>query len=46
MVKFAHSAWAAQGSQVRIPGADLLTIHEAMLGQHPAYKIEEDWHGC
>ena len=43
VVKFAHSASAAQGSQVQIPGADLCTTHQAMLWQHPTYKTEEDW---
>ena len=33
---------AAQGSQVRIPGRDLHTTHQAMLWRHPAYKMEED----
>ena len=33
MIKFAHSALAAWGSQVQIPGADLHTAHQAMLWQ-------------
>ena len=45
-VKFAHSASAAQSSWVRIPGADPLTVYQAMLWRHPTYKIEEDWHRC
>ena len=40
VVKFAHPALAAQGSQVGIPGAELHTTHQA------TYKIEEDWHRC
>ena len=31
---------------VQLPGADLHTTHQAMLWQHPIYKIEEDWPGC
>ena len=46
VVKFAHSASAAQGSQVWIPGTDLRITHKAMLWQHPIYKVEEDGHGC
>ena len=46
VVKLMHSALTAQGSLVWIPGADLLTAHQAMLWQHPTYKIEEDWHRC
>lgn len=43
MVKFAHSASVARGSQVWILGADLHTAHQVKLWWHPAYKIEEDW---
>ena len=46
VVKFAHSISIAQGSQVQILGMDLHTAHQAMLWQHPTYKIEEDWHKC
>ena len=46
MVKFMHSALAAQGSRVRILGTDLHTTHQAMLWWHPIYKIEEDCHRC
>ena len=42
-VKFAHFTLVAQGSWVWISGADLHTAHQAVLWQHPAYKIEEDW---
>ena len=41
---FTCSTLMAWGLQVRIPGADLHTAHQAMLLQHPTYKIEEDWH--
>ena len=43
LVKFARSASVAQGWCVWILGADLHTSHQAMLWQHPTYKIEEDW---
>ena len=46
VVKFAHSASAALGSRVRIPGMDVRTVHQAMLWQHPTCKIEEDRHRC
>ena len=45
-VKFAHSASATRGSPFGIPGADLRTTCQAMLGRHPTYKVEEDGHGC
>ena len=35
VVKFAHSALAAQGSPVQILGADLRTAHQDMLWWHP-----------
>ena len=35
VVKFAHSAWAAWGSQVRNLGMDLAPARQAMLWQHP-----------
>ena len=44
LVKFAHSASAAWGLPVQIPGADLHTTCQAMLWQHPTYKMEEGWH--
>ena len=46
LVKFAHSTSAAQGSQVQIPDVNLYTAHQAMQGQCPTDKIEEDWHKC
>ena len=42
MVKFVHSVVVAQGSRVQIPGIDLHAAPQAMLWQHPKYKIEED----
>ena len=44
--KLAHSASAAQGSLLWIPGADLHTTYQAMLWQASTYKIEEDGHRC
>ena len=46
VVKLVCSALVAWGSQVRIPGADLHTAHQAMLWWCPTYKIEEDGHRC
>ena len=50
VVKFACSASSARGLPVWIPGVDPRcgpsTAHQAMLWQHPTYKIEENWHGC
>ena len=46
VVKFAHSASAARGSQVWIQGADLYIVCQAILCWCPTYKIEEDWHRC
>ena len=46
MVKFTCSALAAWDSPVWIPGTDLYTAHQAMLWQHPTYKIERHWHRC
>ena len=45
VVKFACSASAAQGSQVRIPGADLALVIKPHCGGIP-HKIGEDWHRC
>ena len=39
VVKFAHSASAAQGSWVWIPGVDRHTAQQAMLWWRPTYKI-------
>ena len=46
VVNFACSAVVAQGSQDQNPGVDLCTTHQAMLWQHPTYKIEEAWNRC
>ena len=46
MVKFTHSALAAQGSQVQTPGTDLHTIHQAMMCWCPTYTTEEHRHRC
>ena len=44
VVKCAHPASVAQGSWVQILGADLHIAHQAMLWQHPTYKIEKNGH--
>ena len=46
VVAFTHSALVAQSSRVQILGVDLHTGHWAMMGRHPTYKMEEDWHRC
>ena len=46
VVGFMHSAFVAWGSRVQILGVVLHTAHQAMRGQCPTYKIEEDWHRC
>ena len=45
-VKFACSALAAQGSPVRIPGADMALLGMPCCGRCPTNKVEEDGHGC
>ena len=45
-VKFAHSASVAQGSPVRIPGADMALLIKPCCGRRPTYKVEEDGQGC
>ena len=45
-VKCARSASAAWGSQVWIPGADMVPLGKLCCGRHPTYKVEEDGHGC
>ena len=44
LVKFVHSASAAWGLWLQIPGMDLHTTHQATLWWCPTYKIEENWH--
>ena len=46
VVKYTRSASVAQGWRVLILVMDPHTAHQAMLWQHPTYKIEEDWHRC
>ena len=46
MVKFTHSTSLAQDSWIWIQGMDLHAAHQAMLWQHPTYKIEADGHRC
>ena len=46
VVKFPHSTLVVQGSQVRIPGADMALLGKPCCGRHPTYKVEEDGHGC
>ena len=46
MVKCACSTSAAQGSPVRIPGADMAPLGTPCCGRRPTYKLEEDGHGC
>ena len=41
-----RSASAAQGSPLRIPGADMASLGKPCCGKHPTYKVEEDGHGC
>ena len=45
-VKFAHSASAARGPPVRIPGADMALLGKLCCGRRPTYKVEEDGLGC
>ena len=46
VVRFVCSTLAAQGSCVQILGMDLHTVCQAMLWEHPTYKIEGNWHRC
>ena len=46
VVKCECSALVAQGSPVRIPGADMAPFGKPCCGRRPTYKVEEDGHGC
>ena len=46
VAKLACSVSAAWDSLVWILSADLCTTCQAMLRQHPTYKVEEDGHRC
>ena len=46
MVKCSHSALAAQGLLVGIPGVDMAALVKPCCGRRPTYKVEEDGHGC
>ena len=46
VVRFTSSASVAQGSPVRIPGADVAPRVKPCYGRHPTYKVEKDRHGC
>ena len=46
VIKFAHSASAAWGSPVQIPGADMAPLGKLCCGRRPTYKVEEDGRGC
>ena len=46
VVKRAHSALAAQGSPVRILGANMALLGKPCCGRCPTYKAKEDGHGC
>ena len=43
VVKLVHSASAALGSEVQIPGVDLHATYQAMLWWCLIDKVEEDW---
>ena len=46
VVKSAHSALAAWGLPVQIPGVDMALLGKPCCGRRPTYKVEEDAHGC
>ena len=46
VIKFAHSASAAWGSLVQIPGAGMALLGKPCCGRRPTSKVEEDGHGC
>ena len=41
-----HSALAARGSPVRIPGVDMAPLGQPCCDRRPTYKVEEDGHRC
>ena len=45
-VQLPHSALAAQGSLVQIPGVDMVPLGKPCCGRHLTYKVEEDGHRC
>ena len=45
-VKFTRSASVAQGSLVRVQGADVAPLGTPCCGRRPTSKVEEDGHGC
>ena len=45
-VKYACSASAAQGSLVRILGADVALLVKPCCGGHPTYKVKDGGHRC
>ena len=46
VVNCVRSASAAQGLLVRMPGGDVVRLIKPRCGRRPAYKVEEDGHGC
>ena len=44
-VKCAHSALAAWGSPLQIPGVDMAPLGKPCCDRHPTCKVEEDGHG-
>ena len=46
VIKFTRSTSVAQGSPVRILGADMAPFGTPCCGRCPTYKVEEDGHRC
>ena len=44
--RFTHSALAAQGSLVQIPGVEMAPCGTPCCDRRPTYKAEEDGHRC